>query len=140
MPKLTNDANLFPGMEQKWGLGFLLNTAPGPNGRSACSLAWAGLANCYFWADTAQGVAGCLLTQMLPFADAAALDAVRRLRACGLRGRIDRIMPGTRPGMTTGSRRSGAQCGLTTSLTKSSLSTTACQYSTVQATAGGSCG
>ena len=76
VPRLTNDANLFPGMDQKWGLGFLLNTAPGPNGRSAFSLAWAGLANCYFWADTTQGVAGCLLTQMFPFADAAALDVL----------------------------------------------------------------
>ncbi len=74
MPKLTNDANLFPGMEQKWGLGFLLNSAPGPNGRSAGSLAWAGLANCYFWLDPAQGVAGCLMTQVLPFADAPAME------------------------------------------------------------------
>ena len=79
VPRLTNDVNLFPGlekpgMEQKWGLGFLLNSEPGPNGRSANSLAWAGLANCYFWLDPAQGVAGCLLTQILPFADAAALE------------------------------------------------------------------
>ncbi len=74
LPRLANDANFFPGMVQQWGLGFLLNTAPGPNGRSAFSLAWAGLANCYFWLDPAQGVAGCLLTQMFPFADAAVLE------------------------------------------------------------------
>jgi CubicO group peptidase (beta-lactamase class C family) len=74
VPRLANNANLFPGMAQKWGLGFVLNTAPGPNGRSAFSLAWAGLANCYFWLDPAQGVAGCLMTQILPFADAPALE------------------------------------------------------------------
>ena len=73
-PKLSNDANLFPGMVQKWGLGFLLNTEPGPNGRSAYSLAWAGLGNCYYWIDPARGLAGCLLTQILPFADAAAME------------------------------------------------------------------
>ena len=73
-PKLSNDANLFPGMEQKWGLGFLLNTEPGPNGRSAYSLAWAGLGNCYYWIDPARGLAGCLLTQILPFADPPALE------------------------------------------------------------------
>ncbi len=74
VPRLANDANLFPGMEQKWGLGFLLNTAPGPNGRSAGSMAWAGLANCYYWLDPARGVAGCLMTQLLPFADATVMQ------------------------------------------------------------------
>ena len=74
MPRLSNDAGLCAGPGQKWGIGFLLNTAPGPNGRTAGSLAWAGLANCYFWLDPDCGVAGCLLTQILPFADAAALD------------------------------------------------------------------
>ena len=72
-PKLSNDANLFPGMAQKWGLGFLLNTEQGPHGRSANSMAWAGLGNCYYWIDPARGLAGCLLTQVLPFADAPAL-------------------------------------------------------------------
>ena len=73
-PETSNDADFFPGMEQKWGLGFLLNTRPGPNGRSAGSMAWGGLCNSYFWLDPARGVAGCLMTQVLPFADAAVLD------------------------------------------------------------------
>ena len=74
MPNRSNDVALFPGMELKWGLGFLLNTEPGPNGRSAFSQGWAGLANCYYWIDPARGVAGCLLTQVLPFADARVLE------------------------------------------------------------------
>jgi CubicO group peptidase (beta-lactamase class C family) len=73
VPRLTHDVDLFPGMVQKWGLGFLINTAPGPHGRSAGSLAWAGLGNCYYWIDPARGVAGCVLMQVLPFADPAAL-------------------------------------------------------------------
>ena len=73
-PASSYDCELFPGMVKKWGLGFLINTAPGPGGRSAGSLAWAGLVNTYFWVDPAAGVAGVLLTQSLPFADPKVLD------------------------------------------------------------------
>ncbi len=64
------DANLFPGMKQKWGLSFDINPEPGPNGRSAGSYAWAGLLNCYYWVDPVKKVAGALFTQLLPFYDA----------------------------------------------------------------------
>jgi len=74
MAQLSRDADFFPGMEQKWGLGFLINTRTAPSGRSAGGLAWAGLANTYFWIDPARGVAGVLLGQMLPFADTAMLE------------------------------------------------------------------
>ena len=87
MPYLSNDADLLPGIAQKWSLGFLLNTAPGPNGRSTGSLAWAGIGNCYFWIDRTAGVAGCLLAQVLPFADPAVLElfgAVERAAYAGL--------------------------------------------------------
>lgn len=87
MPERSNDADFFPGMEQKWGLGFLLNTRPGPNGRSAGSMGWGGLCNSYFWIDPARDVAGCLMTQLLPFADAAVLDlfgAMERATYAGL--------------------------------------------------------
>ena len=70
-PDLSNDANLFPGMtQQKWGLSFAINTEPGPAGRSAGSLAWAGLFNTYFWLDPNKRVTGTIMTQLLPFADA----------------------------------------------------------------------
>jgi hypothetical protein len=35
IPTLSNDVNLFPGAEIRWGLGYMLNMQPGPNGRSA---------------------------------------------------------------------------------------------------------
>jgi methyl acetate hydrolase len=76
MPRLSNDVELFPGMAKKWGLSFLINTAPGPAGRSAGSLAWAGLNNTYYWLDPARKVAGVLMTQVLPFADAVVLAAL----------------------------------------------------------------
>jgi methyl acetate hydrolase len=68
-PDLSNDANLFPGMVQKWGLSFDINTQPGPSGRSAGSIAWAGLFNTYFWVDPTRHVTGVIMTQLLPFAD-----------------------------------------------------------------------
>src|SRR5262249_15416033 len=46
---LTNDVDLYPDQAKKWGLSFLINTAKTAEGRSAGSLAWAGLANTYFW-------------------------------------------------------------------------------------------
>jgi CubicO group peptidase (beta-lactamase class C family) len=72
-PELTNDANFFPGMVQKWGLTFDINTEPGPNGRSAGSLCWAGVFNTFFWIDPNKKVTGTYLTQILPFADATSL-------------------------------------------------------------------
>ena len=66
---VTNDVDLYPDMVKKWGLSFLINTAKTPEGRSPGSLAWAGLANTYFWIDPARDVAGVILMQVLPFAD-----------------------------------------------------------------------
>jgi len=74
IPALTNDVELFPGMSKKWGLSFLINTAQAPTGRSAGSLAWAGLANTYFWIDRDKRVCGVFLSQVLPFFDHTAID------------------------------------------------------------------
>ena len=48
MPNLTKDAEFFPGMPN-WGLSFMINEEMAPTGRTPGSLAWAGLANTYFW-------------------------------------------------------------------------------------------
>ena len=72
-PTATPDVDmgqLFPGQDVKWGLSFLINPQQGPAGRSGGSLTWAGLANTYFWVDPSKRVAGVILTQILPFADA----------------------------------------------------------------------
>jgi CubicO group peptidase (beta-lactamase class C family) len=74
IPSLSNDVELFPGMSKKWGLSFLINTQQAPTGRSAGSLAWAGLANTYFWIDRTKRVAGVFLSQVLPFYDHTAID------------------------------------------------------------------
>jgi CubicO group peptidase (beta-lactamase class C family) len=74
MPPLSKDVELFPGMSKKWGLSFLINTRDVPGGRSANSLAWAGLGNTYFWIDRTRGVCGVFLSQLLPFYDDTAID------------------------------------------------------------------
>ena len=71
----TNDVDLYPGMDKKWGLSFLINTAKTPEGRSAGSLAWAGLANTYYWIDPSRDITGVILMQVLPFADGKCLEA-----------------------------------------------------------------
>jgi CubicO group peptidase (beta-lactamase class C family) len=56
-------------MVKRWGLGFMINTEEASTGRAAHSMAWAGLANSYYWLDPSRHLAGVLLTQVLPFAD-----------------------------------------------------------------------
>jgi len=74
LPDLTNDVDLYPDMDKKWGLSFVINTALTPQGRSPGSLAWAGLANTYFWIDPSRDVAGVILMQLLPFVDKKCLE------------------------------------------------------------------
>ncbi len=73
-PGLSNDVDLFPGMRKGWGLSFLINMQDAPTGRTAGSLAWAGLANTYFWIDRTKRVSGVFLSQLLPFYDKTTID------------------------------------------------------------------
>jgi methyl acetate hydrolase len=57
----------------KWGLGFLITSDQVPGKRSPGSLSWGGINNTFFWIDPAKGIAGVIMMQFLPFADAKAL-------------------------------------------------------------------
>ncbi len=57
----------------KWGLGFLITADQVQGKRSPGSLSWGGINNTYFWIDPARGIAGVIMMQYLPFADAKAL-------------------------------------------------------------------
>ncbi|MGB3500375.1 MAG: serine hydrolase domain-containing protein [Mesorhizobium sp.] len=70
IPSLSNDAEFFPGMKKDWCYTFMVNDEVAPTGRPAGAIAWAGLANCYYWIDRQDGVGGYWATQILPFADA----------------------------------------------------------------------
>jgi methyl acetate hydrolase len=68
-PTGLRKVDFFPGMGQGWGLSFLINREKSPEGRAAGSLAWGGFANTYYWIDRQSGIAGILLTQIVPFFD-----------------------------------------------------------------------
>ena len=68
-PKQSSDVDIQPGYTEKWGLGFLINTTAYAGGRSAGSLAWAGLANTYYWIDPKRSRCGVLMMQYYPFVD-----------------------------------------------------------------------
>ena len=74
IPGATNDVPFLDGM--KWGLSFVINPDPMATGRAAGSLAWAGLANSYYWIDPARKVTGVFATQILPFFDEKAVQAL----------------------------------------------------------------
>ena len=78
-----------PGIVKKWGLTFLINTSAAATGRSAGSLAWAGLNNTYYWLDPSAQVAGVFMTQILPFADHTVLQALDAFESA-VYGRVDR--------------------------------------------------
>ena len=91
VPALANSVEFMAGVQRCWGLGFQVNLEALPTGRSAGSLAWAGLGNTYFWIDPARDIGGVLMTQILPFADAAVMQLFARFEtaiydAIGKRG------------------------------------------------------
>jgi methyl acetate hydrolase len=52
----------------------MISPVASPDGRSAGSQSCGGVANCYFWLDPTQRVAGIFLTQIVPFGDKRILD------------------------------------------------------------------
>jgi CubicO group peptidase (beta-lactamase class C family) len=86
IPSSSRDVEFFPGTPKKWGLAYMINAADAPVGRSAGSLAWAGLANTYYWIEPRRRLAGLILTQIMPFADPWVLDLLegfeRAIYAC----------------------------------------------------------
>jgi methyl acetate hydrolase len=69
IPQRSADVDLHPSAIDKWGLGFLINTKAYDNGRSAGSLAWAGVYNTFYWIDPKRGICGTIMMQFLPFVD-----------------------------------------------------------------------
>jgi CubicO group peptidase (beta-lactamase class C family) len=68
-PDRSAEVDLHPGAVDKWGLGFLINTTAYEKGRSAGSLAWAGIDNTFYWIDPKRGICATVMMQFLPFVD-----------------------------------------------------------------------
>ena len=73
-PAISNDAEFLPGSRKSWSTAFMVNEEASATGRNPGSLAWAGIANTYFWIDPTADVGGVVLMQIFPFADGPALD------------------------------------------------------------------
>jgi methyl acetate hydrolase len=80
VPALTRDVPSLP-FPQGWGYGFHLTGVDLPGMRRAGSADWAGIFNCYFWIDRASGIAGVMMTQVLPFFDAPCVHTFAALEA-----------------------------------------------------------
>lgn len=74
MPPFSEDAEMFAGEEKSWGLTFQIHEQASATGAPAGTLTWAGLANSYFWIDRENGIGGCTLSQLIPFADEGAIN------------------------------------------------------------------
>ncbi|MEQ1946704.1 MAG: serine hydrolase domain-containing protein [Bryobacteraceae bacterium] len=72
-PERSAEVDLHPGATDRWGLGFLINPTAYEGGRSAGSLAWAGINNTFYWIDPRKGICAVLMMQFLPFVDSEAV-------------------------------------------------------------------
>ena len=86
-PTQSADFSFIRDGRDKWGLGFLISTAPPPGRRSAGSLSWGGINNTYFWIDRTKGIGGVIMMQFLPFADPHALALYDAFEAAVYAGR-----------------------------------------------------
>ncbi len=68
-PAISSDVDFHPGAVDGFTYGFLINKTAYTGGRSAGSLAWAGIANTYYWIDPKRSLCGVVMMQFLPFAD-----------------------------------------------------------------------
>jgi CubicO group peptidase (beta-lactamase class C family) len=74
IPEFSNDVPSLP-FTEGWGLGFRLVLEDMPGMRRSGTADWGGLFNCNYWIDRTAGIAGALLTQVLPFYDAQIVEA-----------------------------------------------------------------
>ena len=70
VPTVTADVDVFPETPKTHSLGFMRVEEDVPGMRSAGSQSWAGVLNPHYWFDPARDVAGVIMTQTRPFAEA----------------------------------------------------------------------
>lgn len=68
-PAISADVDVHPGFTDRWGFGFLINTTAYQGGRSAGSLAWAGVENTFYWIDPKRSICAVIMMQFFPFVD-----------------------------------------------------------------------
>lgn len=68
-PAVSADVDMHPGAADKYTFGFLMNPVAYEGGRSAGSLAWAGIENTFYWIDPKRGISAVIMMQFFPFVD-----------------------------------------------------------------------
>lgn len=76
-PEISSDVDFHPGFTDGFTFGFLINAKAYEGGRSAGSLAWAGIRNTFFWIDPRRGLCATLMMQFYPFCDREAMGLLR---------------------------------------------------------------
>ncbi len=74
-PWLVHDVVALP-FRQTWGFGFQLMLEDIPGMRREGSGFWSGVLNTHFWIDRSSGIAGAILTQLIPMFDEGLLETV----------------------------------------------------------------
>ena len=70
VPIMSLEGTILPSLsvdKKGWSTGLLLNHEDLPYGRKAGSGSWAGLGNLFYWIDPKTGIAGMIVTSILPF-------------------------------------------------------------------------
>jgi methyl acetate hydrolase len=76
-PLVSSDMDVHPGHTDGFGYGFLINSVDYDGGRSAGSLAWAGIDNTFFWIDPHRHRCAVIMMQFEPFCDKQAIAVLQ---------------------------------------------------------------
>lgn len=76
-PENSSDVDFHPGAADRFTFGFLLNQKAHAKGRSAGSLAWAGIQNTFYWIDPKRSLCAVIMMQFYPFCDREAMGLLR---------------------------------------------------------------
>jgi CubicO group peptidase (beta-lactamase class C family) len=68
-PTISSDVDFHPGATDGFTYGFLINKTAYNGGRSAGSLAWAGIENTFYWIDPKKAMCAVVMMQFFPFVD-----------------------------------------------------------------------
>ena len=80
-PEASSDVDFHPGVEDRFTYGFLMNPKAYAKGRSAGSLAWAGIQNTFYWIDPSRKLCATIMMQYYPFCDREAMGLLREFEA-----------------------------------------------------------
>ena len=79
--EVSSDVDFHVGAVDSFTYGFLMNPRAYSKGRSAGSLAWAGIQNTFYWIDPSKKLCATIMMQYYPFCDREAMGLLREFEA-----------------------------------------------------------